>query len=100
MHKPAGIGITFECDAHGRFRVANLHAGGSADETGQIGMFVAEFGRNSYVDAAQVNAGLKADENSSSCPRKVGRKQGIARVKARESMRRVYSRTWSQRLTY
>jgi len=38
IQKPVGIGVTFEGDAHQRFRVASLLPGGSADLSGQVGV--------------------------------------------------------------
>jgi hypothetical protein len=36
VHNPVGIGATFERDSQGRYRVTSIHAGGSADESGQV----------------------------------------------------------------
>jgi hypothetical protein len=36
VHKPVGIGATFERDLQGCYRVTSIHAGGSADESGQV----------------------------------------------------------------
>lgn len=36
FHKPVGVGIAFDTDSHGRFRVGSIYAGGSAQESGQV----------------------------------------------------------------
>ena len=36
FHKPVGVGIAFDLDSYGRFRVGSIHAAGSAQESGHV----------------------------------------------------------------